>query len=507
MTVPNNTLPVSSLISVSTQLVSGGVQAPNTSTLLILSNNTVIDTVQRIRSYPTLASVAAQFGTSAPEYLEADLWFSQNSQPTTLYIGRWVDSAAAGQLLGGSLTAAQQALSVWTPITNGGFHVTIDGGGPDSVTGLNFSAATTMQAVAAIISAGLTGATCTWDSITSRFVITSNTTGASSSVSFLTAPGSGTDISGDMVGTNTPGNGAYLAPGLAVETAVAAVTLFDTQFGQQWYAVTVIGAVDSDHEAIAPYIEGSNNKHLYVITSQEAGILSSASTSDIAYILNALGYKKTVLQYSSSSAYACSSLISRILTTDWTGNKTAITVMWKQEPGVLPEYLTPSQMATISVKGANVFSALNNNTMIIQPGQVIGSSPSNPLFVDTVVGADVLTLAVQQALFNLLYTTPTKIPQDDSGTQQLVAAVTAVLEQFVTNGYLAPGTWTGPYFGALQPQNGNPPTLTKGYYVYAPPVATQSESTRASRLSVPIQIAAKLAGAVQTVNCSITILP
>lgn len=508
MTVPNSSLPSSGLISVSTTLESAGAQAQNTNSLLILSGSTVIDTVSRMRTYQTLAAVAADFGTTSPEYLEADLWSSQNPQPTgNLQIGRWVQAASAGQLIGGALSAAQQILATWNAITTGSFHITIDGGAPDSITALNFSADESMGAVATTISDALTGATCAWDSVNNRFVITSATTGAASSVSFVTAGAGGVDISAMLVMTNTAGNGAYQAPGLVAESALAAVTLFDQSFGQVWYAVTVIGAADSDHEVIGPYIEGGTNRHLYQITSQAAGILSPSSNTDIAFILNALGLKKTVLQYSSSSAYACASLLARILTTDWTGNNTAITTMWKQEPGVLPEYLNPTQLNALLAKGANVFVAYNNSTYIIQPGQVVGSSPSNPVFLDTVVGADVLALAVQTALYDLLYTTPTKVPQDDSGTQQLIATVSQVLEQFVADGYLAPGVWTGPYFGALQPQNGNPPNLAKGYYVYAPPVATQDQAARASRLSVPIQIAAKLAGAVHTVSCSITILP
>jgi hypothetical protein len=42
--------------------------------------------------------------------------------------------------------------------------------------------------------------------------------------------------------------------------------------------------------------------------------------------------------------------------------------------------------------------------------------------------------------------------------------------------------------------------LPNGYYVWAPLIATQSVGDRAARKSPTIQIAAKLAGAVQSVN-------
>ena len=47
--------------------------------------------------------------------------------------------------------------------------------------------------------------------------------------------------------TNTAGNGAYQSNGIAAETALAAVTLFDTDFGQKWYGLAIAGAADADH--------------------------------------------------------------------------------------------------------------------------------------------------------------------------------------------------------------------------------------------------------------------
>jgi hypothetical protein len=71
----------------------------------------------------------------------------------------------------------------------------------------------------------------------------------------------------------------------------------------------------------------------------------------------------------------------------------------------------------------------------------------------------------------------------------------------VNDGLLAAGTWTSAGFGSLNQND----FLPKGYYVFAPPVARQSVSDRAKRISVPIQIAAKLAGAVHSVNLSVIV--
>jgi hypothetical protein len=309
------------------------------------------------------------------------------------------------------------------------------------------------------------------------------------------AGGSGTDISTMLAATATS-SGAYVAAGLAAETALAATTLFDQNYGQNWYGLVIAGASNSDHLAVAPYIEASASKHLYGVTTMEAGVLSSVSSTDVAYLLKQLAFKRTAVQFSSSNAYAVCSLLGRILTTNYNGNNTVITLMYKQEPGIVPENLNVTQMSALEGKNCNVFVAYNNNTAIVEPGMV-----SSGEFVDTITGTDWLALDIQTSIYNLLYTTTTKIPQTDAGNHMLVTTIEGVCSQGVTNGLLAPGTWNTGGFGALNSGD----FLPKGFYVFAPPIALQNPADRSARKSVPIQVAAKLAGAIHSVDVIINV--
>jgi len=492
MTLP--TLQVSRLINVNVTLTPQAAQGQNTNALLILADTAVIDVVTRIRAYTSIDQVAADFGTSAPAYLAAVLWFEQNPQPTILYIGRWAATDTHGQLFGAPLTPAQQLPSAWTGISNGTMHISIDGT-PQSLTGLDFSAVGNMNAVAAVIDGPLTGATIVWNSIYNRFEVTSATTGASSTVSFSTTGTGGTDIH-SQVGLAVTNVGSYQANGMLAETAIAAVSLFDNRFGMLWFGLVVIGEVNADVLAIGAYIEAAANKHYFGVTTQDANVLNASDTTNIAYLLKQLKYNFTGVQYSSSNPYAVVSLLARILTVNYQGNNTVITLMYKQEPGIVAENLTESQAEAVSGFNCNVFVAYNNNTAIIEFGV---SSSGN--FIDTVIGVAVMAIEMQTALYNLLFQSPTKIPQTDAGTQQLVATIIGVLNRYVSNGLLGPGTWTSNGFGALETGD----FMSKGFYVYAPPLANQNQAQRQARISVPIQIAAKLAGAVHTVNVSILV--
>jgi hypothetical protein len=492
-------LPVSRLINATVSLSPLAAQFANLNSLLIVGESTVIDVASRIRTYASLAAVATDFGTSAAEYLAASLYFAQAPQPTSVMIGRWAHGASAGVLLGAALTPAQQLVSVFQAFTTGQFKIQVDGAGsPVNVTCGTMAGVTNLNGVATIINAALVtatvGATCVWNATYNRFEFTSSTTGATSKVKPLTA-GTANDISAALGGTALAG--ATEVDGIAAETAVAAVAILDA-LATPWYGLMLAApdAVSADHLAIAAYIQGSGNPHIYGVTTQDTGVLSPAGTSDIAYLLSQALYTRTFCQFSSSSAYAAASLFGRILTVDYTQNNSTITLMYKQEPGIVPETLTATAANAIDTKRCNVFVNYNNATAIIEDGVMSG-----PAYIDEITGTDWLANAIQTNVWNVLFTSTTKIPQTDAGNHVLATAIEQECAAGVTNGLLAPGTWNAGGFGQLKQGD----LLSKGYYVYCPPIASQATADRAARKSVSFQVAAKLAGAIHSANISISV--
>jgi hypothetical protein len=486
-------LPVSRLINVSVNLAPLAAQFLNVDSLLIMGDSNVIDVSQRIRSYNTLGEVAGDFGTSAPEYLAAELFFSQLPQPTQLYVGRWAHAATSGILNGAALNATQQQLTNFTGISSGGIDFTIDGVARN-LTGLNFTGASNLNGVASIIATALSShGTCTWNG--SSFQVVSSTTGTSSTVAFATA-GAGTDISA-ITGLTQASGAATPIAGIAAETALQAVTILDnlaTQFyGLMFASPDIIG---SDHLAIAAYVQGSGNPHIYGVSSTDPNALVSTATTDIGYELQQGGYTRSFASWSSSNAYSAASIFGREFTVNFQGNNTVIDLMYKQEPGVVAETLTPTQASSLDTKRYNYFVNYNNNTAIIMNGWCSG-----PAFIDEIHGTDALANEIQTNLYNQLYQTATKIPQTDAGVHTLVTTCEATCAAFVSNGLLAPGSWTTGGFGTLNQGD----FLSKGYYVYAQPIALQAPADRAARKAPPIQIAAKLAGAVNTVNVLVNV--
>lgn len=485
-------LNVGRLVRVSVNLAPLAAARRGFGTLLIAGDSNVINGSERIRSYVDLESVATDFGTAAPEYLAASLYFGQSPRPQTLMIGRWIRTATAGLLQGGILTSAEQALANWTAITNGSFKVTIDAV-EKTVTGLNFSAVTNLNGVASAINAALTGGTVAWDG--SRFTITSSTTGVTSSVGYAVAASTGTNISGLLKLTSS----TALAPvaGFAAETPVECAAALANQSGQ-WYGLSFAASTmptAAQTVEVAAFIEGASISRIFGVTETDTRVLDATYTSDLASQLKALSYKRTCVQFS-ANPYAICSLIGRAFSVNFSANRSTITLMYKQEPGVVAALLTETQAQTLKAKRCNVFVKYMNDTAIIQYGVMSGQA-----YFDEIHGLDWFSDALQTAEYNLLYQSKTKIPQTDAGQNQLVNVASGVCAEAINNGLIAPGQWNADGFGQLSRGD----YLAEGFYIYTQPMAAQDQSIREQRIAPPIQIALKLAGAIHEIDCIVDV--
>jgi len=267
-----------------------------------------------------------------------------------------------------------------------------------------------------------------------------------------------------------------------------------------WYGLGIAhtdALADADVLSVATAIESASVSRILAVTTQDPDTLVTATTTDLASKLKAGSYGRTFCQYSSSSKYAALSAFGRAFTVNFNGNNTTITLKFKQEPTVTYETLTTAQAAALDAKDANVFVYYANDTAIIQQGVM-----SNGDFFDERHGLDWLQNYVQTNLFNLLYTSATKIPQTDAGNTRIMTNVEQSMGQAVTNGLVAPGVWNGGSIGQLSPGD----TLTKGYYVYMAAISSQAQSDREARKSVPVQVACKLAGAIHFADVLINVV-
>lgn len=490
-------LPVSNLINVQILLSQLAAQAQSLNTGLVVGDSDIIPFGERARFYSSSADVGTEFGTTAPEYLASVAYFSQQPRPKEIMIGRWVKTASKGRLVGGPLKAPYDAVAGWNSLpTNSVLGLNINGT-PYTLTALDFTAAANLNGVAAVFQAKLTSltapATVVYDSLNKRFIFTSDTTGVTSIVTVVGAAG----LIDESASLNTT-DGAVSYPGAAAEEPIVAFNDIADRFGQRFYGVGfgVSSITIPQTLTIAAAVEASVTKRTLWVTDQDANALIDNVTMNIGKQLAALGYKKTGWIYSSTNPYAGISLMSRAININYNGNNTVITLMYKQLPGVIAEGLSTTQSKVVDKYKGNVFAGYDNSTAIVQYGKMASGE-----YIDVITGTDWLAVTIQNNVYNLLYTSPTKIPQTDAGQNLIESAVEQVCAQGVVNGLGAPGTWLSNGFGELAQNDFMP----KGYYIYSAPMANQLVADRAARKSQPVQVAFKLSGAVHTVGVLVNV--
>lgn len=311
-----------------------------------------------------------------------------------------------------------------------------------------------------------------------------------SSITYATA-GTGTDISAQLKLTSA--TAISLVPGYDAETPAECIVEM-ADFSPDWYGCMFQASTQPTDEqslAVSAVVEALALKRIYGVTITNTNVLSALVTNDLASEMKDGGYKQSFCQYS-ENAYAIASLFGRMFSVNFNANRSTITLMYKQEPGVSAEDLTTAQASTLQDKRCNVFVQYVNDTNILQYGVMSG-----PAYIDEIHGLDWLQNAIETECYNLMYTSATKIPQTDSGVNQFVTKISQVCDSAVNNGLVAPGIWTSDaVFGQLETNQ----YLKAGYYIYAQPLALQSQSDREARIAPPIQVAIKLAGAIQEID-------
>jgi Protein of unknown function (DUF3383) len=498
------------IATITVSLSAAAAGARNFGSFIFVGDSGVIDTNSRFRFYTSIEEVGNDFPTNSPEFLAAEIYFDQTPTPTGLYIGAWARTATAATLIGGVLGDEEQLLSNFTSVANGGLSIDINGA-EVTATGVNLTGVTSLPGVAAALQAALGGAiTVLWNANNGFFEIKSGTVGIASTIAFATPPANGTDLSA-LMELNAAGGG-FVVNGIAAETPLTAATILRS-ITNNWYGLVFTASVapqDSDYVAVGQFIQGASTTSIFGVSTQEAGVLSAQSTTDIGSLLQAAGFSRVFYQYSSSSPFAVADIPGLVSTINFLGEDTLYTLKFMQPSGIDAETLTETQAAALSAKGGNVLvnyaiteaSDGASQTALLQQGTM-----ANGQFFDVIHGTDWLQNFVQTGIINLFLAAgaaKSKIPQTDSGAHRVKTNITQSLQQGVTNGLIGPGgVWQGPSFGAIKTGQ----TLSAGFYVFMPSLASQSAAARGARQTPVGQAAIVLAGAFHSASVLLSVMP
>jgi hypothetical protein len=474
------TQPLSDIVNVSVKVSPLSAVNSGFNLGLIVGKSTVIPITTRVKVYSGTDDMKADswVGTE-PEYLAAQMFFSQIPRPSKVAIGRQdinalVNPATLPQLATATTGGVLAATTYYVRYT-----------------WISAQGETMVSPEASIVTTGATS------SIT--VTIPALPAGATLAGIYIgTAPGTGTkqgttntttytQTAALIAGSAAPGSNTATA-----ETAVTAVTACRAA-NNDWYAAYVCAALKADIIAVAAYIEAATPLSAFFYDTQDAEVLAGTA-GNVMDSLKGSKRHRTFGQYS-TTAYAAASAMGYAMRANTGLANSAYTLAYKSEPGVTPEVLTTQQVTTITGYNGNVYTSYGATYNLLVQGTM-----ADGVHFDEVLNLDMLTNSIQTAVMNALTQAP-KIPQTEDGVSILVSAVTVPCENARTRGVIAPGVWNAaPVLGL---KTGD--TLSTGYMILADSILNQSQADRDARKSPPIYACVKLAGAIEHVVIGIVV--
>lgn len=474
-----NNLAISNVVNVSVATPQTGISTPNTGNLALFTRESYASSFGTLgyKIYLSPTGVATDFGTGSKTYAMALEVFT--IQPNILATGGYL---VVIPFLG---AAQDQQVLISFPgqPASGTFQITYGGAGSTTSLAYNASAATIQTAVRSV--SGLTSALVTGSINTATGIsIDAGSTGIGSPF---------TISSNSLIDSNS----VTVTPVVTVVVPGSTAETLDQAIIRTQPLVAYFGVMGAEIPSLivtmaaAAYVQ-SQNLIAFFVSYTSADLASGGS--GIIYQITANGYTQsrglfyddalgTALNY--MAGYA-----SLLLSVNYSGSNTCLTMNLKTLPGISADpNITQTLVNLSSIAGADVYPSIGGVSKVLSFG-------AND-YSDNQVNLQAFAAALRVAYFNVLAQTNTKIPQTENGMNLIKGSLQAVCQQFVTNGFLAPGTWTNPT------TFGNQASLLQnvaqfGYYIYSGPISQQAPSARAARQAPPIQIAAKYAGAEQT---------
>ncbi|WP_373073905.1 DUF3383 family protein [Sulfurimonas sp.] len=458
-----------------------------------------LSSANRTIAYTDLTSVADDFGTNSSMYEYAKILFAQTKNPTNsggyLVAGFWRASDESVAATAGILTGAQVSeatvVGVLQLISDGSFDVDVDGV-TQNVTGVDFRTIDSLDDIVTLLDTSITGATVTEDD--QKIVITSDTTGATSELSLLSAGATGTFIGETLnlaSGTgaiSVDGEAAQVLTAESKETAVTEVLKEEPFKG----CVFIDNPTDVETEALSTW--GKSNDVIFYDVFDSADNLERDITNVVWKIKLAGGENYRMAYSKVGNRKLAVAVMSRLHTVNFNNQNSAITLNLKELSGIVSEDFTQDEINKAKKVGLDLYTTFGDLPKLLVSG-------ANG-FADNVYNFIAIKKFVQIDLFNLLGTTGTKLAQIDEDVNKIVDTVEKTLRLFLKAKVIGAGTWNSPdTFGNVEVFNRN--IETNGFYVYAQPLSEQAQSDREARKSPAIQVAFKNAGAIHSVDVTI----
>lgn len=277
---------------------------------------------------------------------------------------------------------------------------------------------------------------------------------------------------GQAVAVAIKGNLQLEAPASA-ETPSAALNACLRE-SADWYGVALASRVEADVLDAAEWVE--SNERLFGVSSDQAGIIDAAVSSDIASKCQQKQYFRTHVWYHGQArAEAVEAAVAANRFTYYPGGET-----WANArlAGVTYDNLAEGQALAAHAKNANTFEQMRNFA-VTQNGKVAAGE-----WIDVIRGRDWLAEQVKINVASQLINADGKVPYTDAGILVIVNGIRQALMLGQARGLIAPD------------EIDDAGRKIPGFVITVPRAASISPNDKANRILRDLKFSARLAGAI-----------
>lgn len=428
------TIPASDIVQVLPSVLSAGGNALALNGLVLTQDHSL--PIGSVKTFTSASSVSDWFGPSSSEYAWAAKYFqgrdNATAYPGAMLFAQYPEVAVAAWLRSASLasmTLAQlQALS-------GVLTLTVDGTPFTSAT-INLSAATSFANAATIIQAGFTtpNFAVTYDAQRAGFLFTSNTTGVTSTITYVTGT-----LSAGLYLTQATGASISQGSDAAVPAAFMASILNVTQ---NWATFsTVWSASDADKIALAAWTSTTNNRYAYVLWETASAAKTYPDTVTALHTIITANDSGTIAVYCDATidpiGLAAAFTMGTAASIDFSRTNGRITMAFKYLSGLAASVTNQTDADNLKLNGYNFigsYATANDGFTFYYPGQITGPYS----FADEYLNQIYLNSQLQLALVTLLQQM-NSIPYNSAGNTLIAAACQDPINQAINFGSIVPG--------------------------------------------------------------------
>lgn len=494
---------ISKIVRVTSQITGGGVLRRDFGIMLFLTTDaSVLGTGANRIAEVANTDDALIFAVGTEPRTALDILYQQIPFPKNTIIGRWINADVPAEIEG----VTPSTFAVLNAISDASFECK-----GEDFTAIDLTIPADLAGVAAAIQTALrtgtdpdfTDATCVYNVTDARFDVTTGTAvGATATLTVFSAtdPLVGTDVS-TLLGLDSL---ATLNQGADEETITDALNAIIALNDSPYFVTTENTIVDFDTlDEIRTWV--SSRPYMFFMDNFEAGALVPGESASVLAQFFALQPERVAAMWSETKDYKALSFAGRYSSVNFSGSNTIITGNLKELPGTLSDDLNTTEQGALEEKYTNYYAPFFSTGSPPVNGVFNGTAMKPSIWIDVRYFLDWAVNAIRVDVFNLLRNS-NKVPQTEAGVAAIQGVIQAVMVQAVRNGGIAPGQMSAEAKLDIQLSTGNNEFdgfLTTGYLIYAPGIATMSQSDRNLRKAPPFKVWMKGSGAIQEVDIAL----